>query len=138
MPAPYVEAKVDHEDPTREFLSKLATALVWCVHRKEGCEWSGQKHHIDTHLSVSPSSANPMAGCQYVSITCTNCSTKMLRWMYMKHELIDCKHSALNRTLYQHQREMSEQITSIENDVKLLRQQLSQYEPYLKRGKAKR
>ena len=51
---------------------------VYCPNKKQGCGWTGELRHLDTHLNSDPIK-DSREGCQYLELTCIHCSEHLLR-----------------------------------------------------------
>ena len=71
------------------FLTEL---LVWCPHKKEGCEWSSKLHDLGEHLNQRPSPETRLNGCQFVEVECSQgCGEDFQRHNVLGHERDTCK-----------------------------------------------
>ena len=78
-----------------EFISSIKNALIWCKHKKNGCDWKGELQCLDVHLYPN-SDANPNAGCQYEPVPCPlHCGEQIPRWKCLHHQLLSCSQSSL-------------------------------------------
>jgi len=59
---------------------------VYCIHRKDGCDWKGELGEVDKHLNENPSERNLGLGCQYADISCVyQCGEKFQRHTIQAH-----------------------------------------------------
>jgi len=60
---------------------KIMTSTVFCIHKDEGCSWSGPLNKLKAHLNT----------CQKDAVSCPNaCSAKIARLMMEDHMLYTC------------------------------------------------
>ena len=89
-----------YQDAKSEFISSINKALIWCKHKKNGCDWKGELQCLDVHLrpSFKQLDANPNAGCQYEHVPCPlRCGKQIPRWKCLRHELLSCSQSVQSR-----------------------------------------
>ena len=59
---------------------------VYCIHRKDGCDWKGELGELDKHLNKNPLERNLGLGCQYAEISCVyQCGEKFQRHTIKAH-----------------------------------------------------
>ena len=46
----------------------LKELVVYCSHKKDGCEWRGKLGEYDKHLNEDVSQENQLTGCQFVEV----------------------------------------------------------------------
>ena len=89
-----------YQNAKSEFISSINKALIWCKHKKNGCDWKGELQCLDVHLcpSYKELDANPNAGCQYEHVPCPlHCGKQIPRWKCLRHELLSCSESVQSR-----------------------------------------
>ena len=60
--------------------------LVFCSHRKEGCEWTGELGHLEEHLNLNPQPDKQFEGCLFTEIKCLFCSHSHQRGKIQTHQ----------------------------------------------------
>ena len=60
--------------------------MIYCPNKKQGCSWSGELCHRDTHLN-SDLAKDSSEGCQYLELKCIHCSKHLPR-----HHMHSCPH----------------------------------------------
>ena len=62
---------------------------VYCPHRCEGCEWTGELRELDAHLDSSPPPEKCLEGCPFIVISCplsyAGCTVKLARREMREH-----------------------------------------------------
>ena len=62
-----------------------------CVHRKSGCEWTGELRELDRHLNLNPAElGKQLVGCEFAAIACTHCHEYFQRRHVNAHETESC------------------------------------------------
>ena len=74
--------------PNKQVDRKIRSLRVYCINKKNGCEWQGEVNDINGHLSD---------GCMYESIECTNgCGEILQRRCLTQHTITECSHRKIN------------------------------------------
>ncbi|TRY79633.1 hypothetical protein TCAL_12385 [Tigriopus californicus] len=69
---------LDNDPITKE---KIMQSMIYCIHKDEGCKWSGQLSKLKGHLNT----------CQKDAVACLNqCGAKIARMMMEDHMLYTC------------------------------------------------
>ena len=63
---------------------------VWCVHKKSGCEWTGELVELDRHLNLNPELGKQLIGCAFAVVACTHCRKYFQRHHVHAHESEAC------------------------------------------------
>ena len=63
---------------------------VWCSHKTEGCEWSGELSQLDKHLNESPKLHEQLVGCQFTEVECHHCCEQFQRRYVTAHQIGQC------------------------------------------------
>ena len=64
---------------------------VRCVHRKSGCEWTGELRELDGHLNLNPAElGKQLVGCEFAEVACTHCREYLQRRHVHAHETESC------------------------------------------------
>ena len=56
--------------PNTGVKNRLYSQTVYCLHKSEGCDWSGELGHVDEHLNRDPPAEDLCKGCKYTTIHC--------------------------------------------------------------------
>ena len=97
-----------YQNAKSEFISSINKALIWCKHKKNGCDWKGELQCLDVHLYPN-SDANPNAGCQYEPVPCPlHCGEQIPRWKCLHHQVLSCSQSSLRKLEKQQLKMVSE------------------------------
>ena len=67
--------------PDKGLQRVLKSILVYCSRKEEGCQWKGDLDELHRHQTND---------CMYISITCSSCSSQVLRCQMGKHQKEDC------------------------------------------------
>ena len=61
---------------------------VYCVHRRRGCEWVGERDKLDRHLNqLAPADrGRQLDGCQFVVVECLHCGQGIRRDKVRSHQ----------------------------------------------------
>ena len=111
-----------YQNAKSEFISSINNALIWCKHKKNGCDWKGELQCLDVHLYPN-SDANPNAGCQYEHVPCPlHCGEQIPRWKCLHHQLLSCSQSSLRKLEKQQLKMLSEadmraKLTSVKTNL---------------------
>lgn len=111
-----------YQNAKSEFISSINKALIWCKHKKNGCDWKGELQCLDVHLYPN-SDANPNAGCQYEPVPCPlHCGEQIPRWKCLHHQLLSCSQSSLRKLEKQQLKMLSEadmkaKLTSVKTNL---------------------
>lgn len=63
---------------------------VFCVNKREGCEWVGELVQVDKHLNLAPPRKDLLSGCLFAEVLCTFCSCVFQRRSMENHQLNEC------------------------------------------------
>ena len=63
---------------------------VWCPHKTEGCEWSGELSQLEKHLNESPKLDEQLNGCQFAEVECHHCCDLFQRRYVTAHQTEEC------------------------------------------------
>ena len=63
---------------------------VWCSHKTEGCEWSGELSQLEKHLNESPKLDEQLVGCQFAEVECHHCCELFQRRYVTAHQIEKC------------------------------------------------
>ena len=79
---------------------------VYCPNKKQGCGWTGELRHLDTHLNSDPIK-DSHEGCQYLELTCIHCSEHLPRHhmrscSLQQYACFFCNHTTSYRDLNSH------------------------------------
>lgn len=71
---------------------KLHTVHICCIHASLGCDWKGELAELNNHISndTSPVDVRTSQGCQYVEVTCKQCSVSIRRSNMYFHRMHKC------------------------------------------------
>ena len=58
---------------------------VYCPNKKQGCGWTGELCHRDTHLKSKLNEGSESKGCQYTVLTCGSCTEHYPRHLRRQH-----------------------------------------------------
>ena len=56
--------------PNKGLQQSLYDFQVYCTHRSQGCEWTGELRELDSHLNSDPPAEKSLYGCPYAVIKC--------------------------------------------------------------------
>ena len=84
--------KVGFSDfPDKKLERSLNTFKVYCSHKRDECEWTGELGRLDEHLNKSPMPGKELDGCQFVEIDCLyECGDKLQRQYMPSHLTENC------------------------------------------------
>ena len=63
---------------------------VWCPHKTEDCEWSGELSQLEKHLNESPKLDGQLNGCQFTEVECHHCCDLFQRRYVTTHQIEEC------------------------------------------------
>ena len=63
---------------------------VWCPHKTEGCEWSGELSQLEKHVNESPKLHEQLNGCQFAEVECHHCCDLFQRRYVTGHQTEEC------------------------------------------------
>ena len=67
---------------------KINELQVHCLHRKNGCRWSGDLGKVSSHLNMNEEDGQ----CKYVLLSCPlSCGKKLFRYQLRKHTSEECQ-----------------------------------------------
>ena len=69
---------------------QLYSFHVYCSHKGEGCEWTGELRELDRHLNVQPPPERLLLGCQFLEVECTYCVRSLQRRYVRDHQTNEC------------------------------------------------
>ena len=76
--------------PDLRLQRSLYAFRVWCSHKTEGCEWSGELNQLEKHLNESPRQGEQLVGCQFTEVKCHHCNKLFLRRYVNAHQILEC------------------------------------------------
>lgn len=104
--------------PNKGLRKRLYSRCVYCTHKMEGCDWTGELKRVDEHLNCNPPAENLLSGCQFTVIPCpfvyAGCSVTLPRKdmkahldeMFISHQLMQAaRQSSLLNTVHMLQQE---------------------------------
>ena len=104
--------------PNVSLKKRLYSLAVYCIHKGEGCEWTGELGQIDQHLNCNPPVENLLMGCPHTVIHCpfvyAGCGVTLSRKDMNSH---------LNDTFISHQLMQAARQSSLLNTVQVLQQE---------------
>ena len=56
--------------PNKGLQQSLYDFQVYCTHKSQGCEWTGEMRELDNHLNSDPPADKSLRGCLYTIIKC--------------------------------------------------------------------
>ena len=79
--------KNDFDDfPNKGLQRSLSGLKIFCSHRKEGCQWTGEFGQLESHLNVDPPQHCQLEGCMYVEGACQYCFKLFKRSQLLEHQ----------------------------------------------------
>ena len=78
--------------PDKRLHKSLYSFKVWCNHKSNGCNWSGELRDISNHLNQEPSYERRLVGCDFMSIECSQCGEFIQRASLKNHETTLCQY----------------------------------------------
>ena len=85
---------------TNKGLKQSLTQLhVYCTHRSDGCEWTGELGKLDQHLNENYAPGSEGHGCPYVEIRCIHCNERFQRQI---HPFESCPKRQVRCQYYNH------------------------------------
>lgn len=83
--------------PDKQLQRVLSQKQVYCKHKEDGCEWSGQLSELDKHLNDIDEGQGKIhfEGCPYVTLKCSNCEKLVKRADFESHRIrcFDCEYT---------------------------------------------
>ena len=76
--------------PDLRLQRSLYEFLVWCSHKTEGCEWSGDLSQLEKHLNENPKLDEQLVGCQFTEVECHHCCELFQHRYVTAHEIEKC------------------------------------------------
>ena len=76
--------------PDLRLQRSLYEFCVWCSHKTEGCEWSGELSQLEKHLNESPKLHEQLVGCQFTDVECHHCCELFQRRYVTNHQIRQC------------------------------------------------
>jgi len=78
--------------PNKGLRLSLEAFRVRCVHRKSGCEWTGELRELDRHLNINlkPELSGRLIGCEFAAVACTHCCEYFQRRYVHAHQTDSC------------------------------------------------
>ena len=76
--------------PDKRLRRSLSPFRVRCVHKRSGCEWTGELGELDRHLNLSPELSKQLFGCGFAAVACTHCHKYFQRRHVHAHESESC------------------------------------------------
>ena len=76
--------------PNKGLKRSLYAFKVWCSHKKEGCQWTGELGELDKHLNVSPKLHEQLVGCEFSEVECHHCCELFQRHYVTAHQIEEC------------------------------------------------
>ena len=74
--------------PNKQLQRLLNQREVYCKHKEEGCEWTGELSKLDEHLNVDcDNSEKRLSGCEYTEIKCSHCKKMVQRKDFKLHNI---------------------------------------------------
>lgn len=75
--------------PDKRLHFSLLELKVYCVNKKDGCEWTGEFGALEDHLNLKPNQENVSEGCSFVAVDCkyhyVGCGVKVPRKLTAAH-----------------------------------------------------
>ena len=81
--------------PNKGLKRSLYDLKVWCSHKKEGCQWTGELRELEKHLNEKPKLYEQLVGCDFSRVECCHCSKEYQRRYINTHQTEDCNHRPL-------------------------------------------
>ena len=83
--------KNDFDDfPNKGLQRSLSGFKVSCVHKKEGCQWSGDYGQLASHLNLDPPQHGQLEGCLMAEVPCIYCHKLIKRSSLQVHQSDNC------------------------------------------------
>ena len=105
--------------PNKELEQSLYDFQVYCSHKSQGCEWTGELRELDKHLNSEPPADQCLEGCPHTVIncplSCTGCEVRLPRKNVKIH---------VNDDLIGHLVKQTAMVTTLMQDNKFLKTQL--------------
>ena len=127
--------------PNKGLEQSLCDFQVYCGHKSEGCEWTGELRELDKHLNSEPPTDKSLEGCPFTVINCplshtTGCEVRLPRKdvkIHVNEDLIGhlMKQMALVATLVTDNKivkgekdQLEQRVAQLEGEVKELKKAL--------------
>ena len=56
--------------PNKGLQLSLYELEVYCIHKSQGCEWTGELRELGNHLNSDPPPDKALQGCPFVEVRC--------------------------------------------------------------------
>ena len=76
--------------PDLRLQRSLYEFCIWCSHKTECCEWSGELSQLEKHLNESPKLDEQLVGCQFTDVECHHCCELFQRRYVTAHQIGQC------------------------------------------------
>lgn len=74
--------------PDKQLQRMLSQKEIYCKHKEDGCEWTGELTKLDEHLNVEcDDSEKRLEGCGYVMLKCSHCEKMVQRQQFKMHNI---------------------------------------------------
>lgn len=74
--------------PDKQLQRMLSQKEIYCKHKEDGCEWTGELAKLDEHLNAeSGESEKRLEGCGYAMLKCSHCEKMVQRQQFKMHNI---------------------------------------------------
>ena len=103
---------------------------VYCTHKSQGCEWTGELRELDNHLNSDPQADESLQGCPYETIACpmkyVGCEVELPRNEMKEHLSQEAgahvmMHSTMFLKLREENKELKTTLDKIQTELKEVR-----------------
>ena len=85
-PCPCCKNNLFDDYPNKGLQRSLFSLKVFCIHRKEGCQWTGEFGQLESHLNIDPPQHHQLEGCMCVEGACQYCLKLFKRLQLLEHQ----------------------------------------------------
>ena len=85
-PCPCCKNNLFDDYPNKGLQRSLFSLKVFCIHRKEGCQWTGEFGQLESHLNIDPPQHRQLEGCMCVEGACQYCLKLFKRSQLLEHQ----------------------------------------------------
>ena len=74
--------------PDKQLQRMLGQKEIYCKHKEDGCEWTGELLKLDEHLNAEcGDSEKRLEGCGYITLKCSHCEKMIQRHQFKMHNI---------------------------------------------------
>lgn len=74
--------------PDKQLQRMLCQKEIYCKHKEDGCEWTGELTKLDEHLNADcGDSEKHLEGCGYIMLKCSHCEKMVQRQEFKLHNI---------------------------------------------------